>query len=246
MIAVAALYHFAPLAEPQALREPLLLRCNEGGIKGTLLLAQEGINGTIAGERQMLDRVIEYIRGWTGFMDIDVKYSGAQAMPFGRMKVKVKPEIVTMGVPGVDARHHAGTHVAATDWNALLDDPDLVLIDTRNDFEVRAGSFPGAINPGTTSFRQFPAWFAKQKAQWVAQGRHPKIAMFCTGGIRCEKATAFVKSQGFDDAFHLKGGILKYLEEIPAADSRWQGSCFVFDQRVGLGQGLKIDPGSDI
>jgi UPF0176 protein len=241
MLHVAALYHFAPLAEPQAVREPLLQLCEENGIKGTLLLAHEGINGTIAGERAALDTIIDHIRSWASFADMDVKYSGAPSMPFGRMKVKVKPEIVTMGFADIDPRHHAGTHIAAKDWNALLDDPDLILIDTRNDFEVRAGTFPGAINPDTSTFRQFPAWFEEQQAQWAADGRQPKIAMFCTGGIRCEKATAFVKAKGFDEVYHLKGGILKYLEDVPESESRWQGNCFVFDERVGLGQGLSIE-----
>lgn len=236
MIAVAALYHFAPIAEPASLRESLLALCNSSGVKGTLLLAQEGINGTIAGSREALNAVLTHIRGWEGFPSLEVKFSNATAMPFGRMKVKVKREIVTMGIEGIDAQSDAGAYVAASEWNALIADPDTILIDTRNDFEVQEGSFPGAINPETASFRQFPNWFDAQSQQW--QGK--KIAMFCTGGIRCEKATAYAKARGFADVYHLKGGILKYLEDVPAAESVWRGDCFVFDEREALGLGLEL------
>ena len=232
MIAVAALYHFAPLADPAAARELLHARCDEHGLKGTLLLAPEGINGTIAGPREALDIVIEHIRSWYGFASMEVKYSSAEALPFGRMKVKVKREIVTMGVDGIDPLSDVGAYVAPQDWNALIADPDTILIDTRNDFEVQHGSFPGAINPETASFRQFPAWFDSHAAAWRADGK--KIAMFCTGGIRCEKATAYAKAQGFGEVYHLKGGILKYLEDTPAADNLWKGDCFVFDEREAL------------
>ena len=238
MIAVAALYHFAPIAEPSALREPLLALCEERGIKGTLLLAPEGVNGTIAGDREQLDLVIAHIRSWSGFAAMEVKFSSAKSVPFGRMKVRVKREIVTMGVDGIDPRSDVGSYVEAKDWNALIADPDTIVIDTRNDFEVQHGSFPGAINPETTSFGQFPAWFDEQAPQWQAEGK--KIAMFCTGGIRCEKATAFVKARGFEEVYHLKGGILKYLEDVAPADSQWQGNCFVFDEREALGLGLEI------
>jgi UPF0176 protein len=236
MIAVAALYHFAPIAEPTALREPLLTLSSEQGVKGTLLLAHEGVNGTIAGSREALEAVLTQIRSWEGFASLEVKFSSATAMPFGKMKVKVKREIVTMGIEGIDARSDAGTYVGADEWNALIADPDTVVIDTRNDFEVQAGSFPGAMKPETASFRQFPSWFDAQAEQFAGK----RIAMFCTGGIRCEKATAYVKAQGFDEVYHLKGGILKYLEEVPATDSLWQGDCFVFDEREALGLGLEI------
>jgi UPF0176 protein len=245
MLSVAALYHFAPLADPAAVREPLRMLCEQCGLKGTLLLASEGINGTIAGPRDALDMVVDHIRSWDGFAAIDVKYSSAEAMPFGRMKVKVKREIVAMGVEGIDPLSDVGAYVAPEDWNALIADPDTILIDTRNDFEVQHGSFPGAINPATASFRQFPVWFDSQAETWRAKGREPKIAMFCTGGIRCEKATAYAKAQGFEEVYHLKGGILKYLEETPAADSKWQGDCFVFDEREALGLGLSIKGGDE-
>jgi UPF0176 protein len=245
MLSVAALYHFAPLADPAAVREPLLMLCEECGLKGTLLLASEGINGTIAGPREELDSVIDHIRSWDGFASMDVKYSNAEAMPFGRMKVKVKREIVTMGVEGIDPRSNAGAYVEAADWNALIANPDTILIDTRNDFEVGHGTFEGAINPKTQSFGQFPSWFDAQAEIWRAEGREPRIAMFCTGGIRCEKATAYGKMLGFNEVYHLKGGILKYLEDTPAADSKWQGDCFVFDEREALGLGLSIKSGDE-
>lgn len=161
-------------------------------------------------------------------------------MPFGRMKVKVKPEIVTMGVPDLDPAAKAGTHLDPQDWNALLAEPDLVLIDTRNSYEVGDGSFAGAIDPGTCSFREFPGWFDAQAERWAAEGRSPKIAMFCTGGIRCEKSTAYAKARGFDQVYHLKGGILRYLEDVPQAQSRWQGDCYVFDDRVAISHGLEM------
>lgn len=236
MLCVAALYHFAPLADPATERGVLLSLCSENAIKGTLLLASEGVNGTIAGERDAIDQVIGHIRRWPGFAALEVKYSTAETMPFKRMKVKVKREIVTMGVEGIDPRSIVGTYVEAADWNALIADPDTVVIDTRNDFEVKAGSFPGAINPETASFRQFPSWFEAQAEQWQSK----KIAMFCTGGIRCEKATAYAKARGVNEVYHLKGGILKYLEDVPPADSVWQGDCFVFDEREALGLGLEI------
>ncbi len=239
MLSVVALYHFAPVAEPLAHREPLLALCRASGIKGTLLIAEEGINGTIAGKRAALEAVVAHIRNWPGFAEMEVKYSHADAMPFGRLKVKVKREIVTMGVPGLDPRTCAGTYVDAREWNALLTDGDTIIIDTRNDFEVQRGSFPGAVNPQTASFRQFPAWFDARAEAY----RGKRIAMFCTGGIRCEKATAYVRSKGFDEVYHLKGGILKYLEDVPASESQWRGTCFVFDERKGLRQGLQIASG---
>jgi UPF0176 protein len=236
MLTVAALYHFAPISDPLSVREPLLTLCNAQQIKGTLLLAAEGINGTIAGTAEGLNVVIEHIRSWVGFASLEVKYSTAETMPFGKMKVRLKREIVTMGVEGIDPRSDVGAYVEGAEWNALIADPDTVIIDTRNDFEVQHGTFPGAINPETASFRQFPGWFDAQAPKF--QGK--KIAMFCTGGIRCEKATAYAKAQGFKEVYHLKGGILKYLEETPAAESVWQGDCFVFDEREALGLGLEI------
>jgi UPF0176 protein len=236
MLSVAALYHFAPLTEPAAMREPLLALCNAWGLKGTLLIAREGVNGTIAGPRAGLEAVIIHLQNWPGFADMEVKYSTADSMPFGRMKVKVKREIVTMGVEDIDPRTAVGTYVEADQWNALIADADTLVIDTRNDFEVQRGSFPGAINPKTASFREFPDWFNAEADAFKGK----KIAMFCTGGIRCEKATAYAKMRGFEQVYHLKGGILKYLEDVPATDSVWQGDCFVFDEREALGLGLEI------
>ncbi len=240
MIAVVALYHFAPVADPAALRAPLFAFCEERGIKGTLLLAGEGINGTVAGSREALAALVAHIRSWDGFAGMEVKYSHAEAMPFGKLKVRLKREIVTMGVDGIDPRSDVGHYVDPADWNALISDPDTIVIDTRNGFEVEAGTFERAINPETTSFRQFPAWFDAEAEKLRAAGKAPKFAMFCTGGIRCEKATAYVRSQGFDEVYHLKGGILKYLEDIPAEQSLWQGECYVFDQRELIGHGLEL------
>ena len=242
MISVVALYHFAPIQDPTEIRAPLFALCEENGVKGTLLLSGEGVNGTIAGDRNALDAIVAHIRNWDGFATMEVKFSHAPAMPFGRLKVKVKREIVTMGVEGIDPRSDAGHYVEAKDWNALISDPDAIVIDTRNDFEVQAGTFENAVNPHTLSFRQFPAWFDAEAEKLRAEGRTPKFAMFCTGGIRCEKATAYVRSKGYDEVYHLKGGILKYLEEIPADQSKWRGSCFVFDEREGLVEGLEIAP----
>ncbi|HWU04471.1 MAG TPA: rhodanese-related sulfurtransferase [Novosphingobium sp.] len=240
MIQVAALYQFAPFADPAALRGPLLALCAAQGIRGTLLLAAEGINGTIAGPAEGIDAVLAHIRALPGCAGLDVKFSTAAAMPFGRLKVRLKREIVTMGVDGIDPLASVGTYVAPADWNALIADPDTIVIDTRNHYEVLAGTFNRAIDPETRSFREFPAWFRRERARLLAprQGKAPRVAMFCTGGIRCEKSTAFLKSEGVEEVFHLKGGILAYLEQVPAADSLWQGECFVFDERVALGHGL--------
>ncbi len=242
MLSVVALYHFAPISDPRGVRDPLFAFCEERGIKGTLLLAAEGINGTIAGAQEALQDVVAYVRSWDGFAAMEVKYSHAEAMPFGKLKVRLKREIVTMGVEGIDPHSDVGHYVSPADWNALISDPETIVIDTRNDFEVRAGTFEGAINPETASFRQFPAWFDAEAEKLRAEGKSPRFAMFCTGGIRCEKATAYVRKQGFEEVYHLKGGILKYLEEIPAAESKWQGTCFVFDEREGLVEGLEIAP----
>jgi UPF0176 protein len=233
-IRVAALYRFAPLADLEALRADLLELCRRHGIAGTLLLAKEGINGTVAGMPSELDAVLAGLCERTGLVDLELKFSGAPAMPFRRLKVKIKREIVTMGVPDIDPTLSAGTYVAPEHWNALISDPDTIVIDTRNDYEVRLGTFANAVDPVTTSFGEFPAWVEAHRDQ--LDGR--KIAMFCTGGIRCEKATAYVKGAGFDEVFHLKGGILKYLEDVPAENSLWEGECFVFDERVSVGHGL--------
>lgn len=238
-ITVAALYRFARFASPEQVRLPLLTLCTACGVRGTLLLAEEGINGTIAGSAEGVAAVIAHIRALPDCADLDVKYSTAQAMPFGRMKVRVKREIVTMGQEGLDPVRQAGTYVNPVEWNALIDDPDTVVIDTRNAYEVAIGSFAGAIDPGTRSFREFPEWFDAFTADLAAQGRTPKIAMFCTGGIRCEKSTAYARSQGLTEVYHLNGGILRYLEDVPPEQSRWQGECFVFDERVAVGPGLQ-------
>jgi len=240
-IRVVALYRFTNFPDPAALQGPLAEMCCARGVKGTLLVAAEGINGTIAGSDDAIDQVLAHIRTLPGCADIDIKESRAPAMPFRRMKVRRKREIVTMGKPDVDPLA-TGHYVTPQDWNALIDDPDTVVIDTRNDYEVAVGSFAGAIDPGTATFRDFPAWFEANRARLQAGETPPKIAMFCTGGIRCEKATAFLKSEGIDSVYHLRGGILAYLEAVPAEDSRWQGECFVFDERVTVGQGLA--PGS--
>lgn len=237
-ICVAALYRFAQLDDCGRLREPLHRICGEHGIKGTLLVAPEGINGTIAGSRNGIGHVLEHIRAWPDCADLDVKFSAASEMPFHRMKVRIKREIVTMGQPGIDPSVDAGTYVDPHDWNALIDDPGTIVIDTRNEYEVAVGSFAGSIDPKTASFREFPEWFSRERDKLLEDGKIPRVAMFCTGGIRCEKASAFLKREGVEDVFHLKGGILAYLEAVPENASRWQGECFVFDQRVTVGHGL--------
>ena len=237
-ICVAALYRFARLDDCGRLRGSLQRICGEQGIKGTLLIAAEGVNGTIAGSRDGIARVLEHIRAWPDCGDLDVKFSSASVMPFHRMKVRIKREIVTMGRPGIDPSANAGTHVDPQDWNAMIDDPGTIVIDTRNDYEVAVGSFTGSIDPKTATFREFPEWFRRERKKLLEAGKLPRVAMFCTGGIRCEKASAFLKQEGVEDVFHLKGGILAYLEAVPADTSRWQGECFVFDQRVTVGHGL--------
>ncbi|MFC4292130.1 rhodanese-related sulfurtransferase [Sphingorhabdus arenilitoris] len=239
-ITVAALYRFAAFDSPELLQPPLLRLCKQLGVKGTLLLAKEGVNGTIAGSEKAIDGVIRHIRALPGCSNLDVKYSGAMEMPFYRMKVRLKKEIVTLGIDGIDPAREVGTYVQPSDWNALINDPDTILIDTRNDYEVGLGSFEGAIDPKTKAFRDFPAWFRENRAALSARSNKPKFAMFCTGGIRCEKSTAFLKAEGIDDVYHLEGGILRYLEEIPQDESKWQGECFVFDERVSVGHGLTL------
>ncbi|TIS57379.1 MAG: rhodanese-related sulfurtransferase [Mesorhizobium sp.] len=231
---VAALYRFARLEAFDSLRVPLAAFCCERGIRGTLLLAHEGINGTVAGSEAAIAALIDHLESIEGLAGLEVKYSSAAEMPFYRMKVRLKREIVTMGVGNIDPAASAGTYVAPADWNALISDANTIVIDTRNAYEVSIGTFKGAVDPATTSFREFPAWVEQHRDELDDR----KIAMFCTGGIRCEKATAYVKSLGFEDVFHLKGGILKYLEEVPAEESLWQGECFVFDERVSVSHGL--------
>jgi UPF0176 protein len=233
-LCVAALYQFAPFDDPSALREPLLAVARAAGVKGTVLLAREGVNGTIAGSEQGIAAVLAHLRALPGCAALDVKYSTASAMPFQRLKVRLKREIVTLGVDGIDPSRDVGTYVAPQDWNAVIDDPDTIVIDTRNAYEVAIGTFTGAVDPGTRSFGEFPEWFAAHRDELAGK----RIAMFCTGGIRCEKSTAFARAQGFADVVHLKGGILAYLEQVEAQDSRWQGDCFVFDERVSVGHGL--------
>ena len=238
MYTVAALYHFTRFEDPASLRDPLLALCNAHKIGGTLLLAREGINGTIAGTRAGLDAVLAHIRALPGCADLDHKESTSDVPPFNRMKVRLKKEIVTMGQPDVDPMAGTGHYVAPADWNALIQSPDVAVIDTRNDYEVAIGTFDGAIDPQTKSFGEFPAWWEENKDRF----HHKKIAMFCTGGIRCEKSTNYLIGQGVEDVYHLKGGILKYLEEVPQDDSTWDGECFVFDARVSVGHGLKEGP----
>jgi UPF0176 protein len=235
-IRVAALYRFARLDRFEELRAPLAAFCCARGIKGTLLLAREGINGTVAGSEPAIGELVSHLRAMPEFAGLDVKYSQADEMPFHRMKVRLKQEIVTMGVPDVDPLTDAGAYVEPREWNALIADPDTVVIDTRNDYEVGLGCFSGAVDPRTASFREFPAWVEAHRAE--LEGK--KVAMYCTGGIRCEKATAYVRSLGVEQVFHLKGGILRYLEDVPAEDSLWEGECFVFDERVSVAHGLEV------
>jgi UPF0176 protein len=233
-VTVAALYRFAPFAAYRGMKAELAAFCCARGIRGTLILAHEGMNGTVAGSAEAVGALIEKLSEWREFAGAEIKYSHAEKMPFYRMKVKVKREIVTMGVADIDPLKSAGAYVEAKDWNALISDEDTILIDTRNDYEVQIGTFAGAVDPDTKTFAEFPAWVENNRERMEGK----KVAMFCTGGIRCEKATAFVKGLGVENVYHLKGGILKYLEEVPAAESRWQGECFVFDERVSVGHGL--------
>ena len=233
----AAFYHFAALPDFADKKPTLEALCAEREVFGTILLAAEGVNGTIAGRRCDVHAVLDHLRSDARLAAMEHKESPAERRPFHRMKVRLKREIVTLGVPEVDPNTHAGTYVEPQHWNALLDDPDVVLIDTRNDYEVAIGSFRNAINPQTRHFRELPDWVEQHP-----ELRGKKIAMFCTGGIRCEKSTAFMRLRGFDEVYHLKGGILKYLETVPVEESRWQGECFVFDERVSVGHGLAQGP----
>ncbi|HYD19322.1 MAG TPA: rhodanese-related sulfurtransferase [Patescibacteria group bacterium] len=232
---VAALYKFAPLRDLPGLKAGLEKICAENEVCGTLLLAQEGINGTIAGSRAGIDNVLGYLRAQDGLADLEHKESTAEAQPFHRMKVRIKKEIVTMGLPDIDPNKTVGEYLSPAEWDKVISDPETVVIDTRNEYEVRIGTFKNAVNPHTGSFTQFPDYVAKN----LDPAKNKSVAMFCTGGIRCEKASSYMKSLGFENVYHLKGGILKYLEETPAEKSAWNGECFVFDQRVSVKHGLE-------
>jgi len=234
-IIVCALYRFVRLDDHRALRAPLLAVMEQQHVCGTLLLAREGINGTVAGTRAAIDALLDWLRSDSRLADIECKESVTDRPPFKRSRVKLKKEIVTMGVADIDPNQVVGTYVTPSEWNALISDPDVLLVDTRNDYEVRVGSFRNAVNPGTATFREFPGFVRRR----LDPARHRKVAMFCTGGIRCEKSTAWLRQQGFDEVYHLQGGILKYLEEIPEQESLWQGECFVFDERVTVNHRLE-------
>ncbi|MBD2137535.1 rhodanese-related sulfurtransferase [Anabaena sp. FACHB-1237] len=235
-VVVATLYKFVNLPDFRELRSPLLSFCQERGIKGTILLAQEGINGTVAGSCESINAVLDFLRFDSRFTGLDHKESYTNKLPFARMKVKLKKEIVTLGIPEINPNEKVGIYVKPKQWNEIISDPDVTVIDTRNDYEVNIGSFKGAENPKTQSFRDFPEYVQKN----LDPKKHKKVAMFCTGGIRCEKASAYMINQGFEEVYHLEGGILKYLEEIPTEESLWEGECFVFDERVAVVHGLEL------
>jgi UPF0176 protein len=235
-IVVAALYRFVPLDDFVQRQEPIQQQMVACGVRGTLLLASEGINGTVAGSREGIDHLLTFLRSDPRLADLDVKESLCDAMPFKRSRVRLKKEIVTLGVEGIDPLDSVGTYVEPQQWNDLINDPEVTLIDTRNDYEVAIGTFKGAISPDTHTFREFPDFVDQQ----LDPRKHKKVAMFCTGGIRCEKSTALLKQKGFQEVYHLRGGILKYLELIPEEQSQWEGECFVFDQRVSVGHGLQV------
>ena len=232
----AALYKFVSLPDYKNLQQPILDACLKHNIKGTILIAQEGINGTIAGKPDDIHAVLGYLRRDARLSDLEHKESYADKHPFYRMKVKLKKEIVTMGVPEVNPNFVVGTYVKPEDWNSIISDPDVIVLDTRNDYETHIGTFKGAIDPKTTTFREFPHYVEQN----LDKTKHKKVAMFCTGGIRCEKASSYMKQQGFEEVYHLQGGILKYLETVPKEESLWEGECFVFDQRVGVKHGLEV------
>ena len=234
-ILITALYHFTPLPDYRELREPYRKKCRELGIKGSILLAEEGINGTLAGEEKGLRTFLSYLQEDDRFSNILVKESWTEEIPFVRLKVRLKNEIVTIGIPQVDPTKKVGTYVPPSEWNRLIQQDDVILIDTRNDYEIELGSFPGTINPKTDSFRDFPQWLKKQKELKP----DARVAMYCTGGIRCEKASSYLLQEGFEEVYHLKGGVLKYLEEVPQEESLWDGECYVFDHRVSLDHNLE-------
>lgn len=234
-ILIASFYKFVDLPDYRDLRDPLLARCREAGIRGTILLAAEGINATIAGECGPVQQVLGFLKSDHRFADLQVKESSHTEIPFRRMKVRLKREIVAMKVPDVDPNRQVGQYVDAQDWNSLIARDDVLVIDARNDYEVKIGNFKDALNPGTASFNELPAYFAAQ----LDPKTHRRVAMYCTGGIRCEKASAYLLQQGFEQVYHLKGGILRYLENVDPASSLWEGECFVFDERVSLDHGLQ-------
>jgi UPF0176 protein len=234
-ITICALYKFVRLDNYLALRDPLLAKMTSIGVKGTLLLAAEGINGTIAGSQKSIEQILDFLQAQPNLGAIVHKESFSDENPFHRTKVKLKKEIVTMGVEGIDPNQVVGTYVKPKDWNALISDPEVLLVDTRNDYEVEIGTFEGALNPDTETFREFPQYVKDN----LDKTKHKKVAMFCTGGIRCEKSTAYLKEQGFEEVYHLEGGILKYLEEVPSDETMWQGECFVFDGRVAVDHSLE-------
>lgn len=234
-IVVCALYRFVELPDFHQLRQPLFNVLDSNQIRGTLLLAREGINGTVAGTREAIDKLIAWLKSDPRLAEIDCKESYTDITPFNRTKVKLKNEIVTMGIEGIDPKRVVGTYIDPKDWNQLISDPEVLLIDTRNDYEYQVGTFKNAINPNTESFREFPQYVKEH----LDPNKHTKVAMFCTGGIRCEKSTAYLKEQGFDEVYHLKGGILKYLEDVPSQETLWQGECFVFDERVTVNHHLE-------
>jgi UPF0176 protein len=233
---VATLYKFVKMPDFADKKDPLLSYCQSQGIKGTILLAAEGINGTIAGSRAGIDSVLAFLRSDPRLADLEHKESYTDIQPFERMKVRLKAEIVTMGLPEVDPNNQVGTYVSPQEWNDLISDPEVIVIDTRNDYEVNIGTFKNAQNPKTKSFREFPEYVSNN----LDPNQHKKVALFCTGGIRCEKASSLMLSQGFAQVYHLKGGILKYLESVPAEESLWEGECFVFDDRVAIRHGLEL------
>ena len=235
MHAICALYKFTRLDDFEDIQKPLRSFLDSLSVKGTLLLAREGINGTISGSKESLENVLDYLQADERIHGLEYKFSYSKKIPFRRLKVKLKKEIVTMGLTEIDPTHSVGTYVKPKDWNNLINDPDVVLIDTRNNYEYEIGSFQGAINPNTETFREFPS-FTKNTLE---KYRNKKIAMFCTGGIRCEKSTAYLKSKGYENVFHLQGGILKYLEEVKEEESLWEGECFVFDDRVAVKHNLE-------
>ena len=232
---VCALYKFVALEDYKAIRQPLLEAMESNGIKGTLLLASEGINGTVSGTQEGIDALLAWLNSDDRFNPISFKLSYHDNQPFYRTKVKLKKKIVTMGVEGIDPRKTVGTYVKPKDWNALISDPDVLLIDTRNDYEIEIGTFEHAVNPNTKTFREFPEYVKNN----LDPKKNKKVAMFCTGGIRCEKSTAYLKEQGFEEVYHLEGGILQYLEDVPKEDTLWKGDCFVFDNRVAVNHDLE-------
>ncbi len=234
-VVVCAMYKFVRLEDYQDLRTPLLKTMEFNGVKGTLLLAEEGINGTVAGSREGIDALLNWLQKDERLADIVYKESFDESMPFYRTKVKLKKEIVTMGVEGIDPRQVVGTYVKPKDWNDLISDPEVFVVDTRNDYEIQIGTFKNAVNPNTETFREFPDYVKEN----MDPAKHKKVAMFCTGGIRCEKSTAYMKEQGFEEVYHLEGGILKYLEDVPKEETMWEGECFVFDNRVTVNHDLE-------